>query len=128
MATRLNTAARNKLLDDGLDFDGGTLYLRTGGQPASANNALTGTDLGSVGPLPTPALAAAVDGVAGIAGDWEGVAIAAGEVGYGRLVSAAGDRRMDLLAGAELIMADYNVVEDGPLVVTAVSITMPSGE
>ena len=123
---RLNIATRNKLLDDGLDFDGGTLYCYTLPRPASAEAAVTGTLLGSV-TLPTPALAAAVSGVVAKAGTWAGTGVAAGTVGYGRLVSATGDRRIDLLAGTELLMDDYEVTEDGSFEVTGVAITMPAG-
>ena len=126
MAT-INTAQQNKLADDGIDFDGGTGYAYTGAKPASANSAASGTLLGSWD-LPTPAFGAAVAGVISKAGDWEGVAVADGDVGYVRLVSDTGDRRVDLESVTEVTMDDYTVVEDGELVITGATLEIPSGE
>lgn len=68
MATRLSTAARNaaanaiiQLIDAGPAA--GTLQLRTGGQPASANDPATGTLLATF-TLADPAFGAAALGVA----------------------------------------------------------------
>ena len=123
----INTAQQNRAADEGILFDGGTAKAYTGSKPASANSAASGTLLGTI-TLPTPAHGAAVAGVRAKAGDWEGEAVADGEVGYVRLVSATGDRRMDFEAVTEVTMANYEVVEGGALVITGCTITMPSGE
>src|SRR5215212_4420536 len=112
MATRINTAQRNKSLDDGVLFDGGTATGYTGAQPAAAGDAASGTQLFQI-TMPTPAFGAAVSGVRSKAGTWSATAGATGTAGYVRLVSASGDRRMDLLVGAEVTMDSTSVVNGG---------------
>jgi hypothetical protein len=127
MALRINTAQRNRLADDGLLFDGGQALVYTGTQPASANTAASGSLLGTI-TLPTPALGAASVGVRSKSGTWQATASGSGTAGYVRLVSSSGDRRMDLAVGAEVTFDDAAIISGGTITVTAVAITMPSGE
>lgn len=124
MATRINGALRNVVRDAIIDeFDGGVARCYTGAQPASAGDAASGTLLGEVD-LPTPALATNGDGVLQKAGDWTTEAIDDGEAGYWRLISAAGDRRMDLAVGAEVTMSNTTIVTGGDLTADTVAITV----
>lgn len=124
MTTKINTAQRDKAADDGYNYDGGTCYIQTGDQPASPNTALSGTTLCAI-TLPTPAFGAAATGVRSKAGTWAGTGIAAGTAGHMRLVSATGDRRMDLDVSDQVTMSDVNVVVGSPVTVTAISFTVP---
>lgn len=125
MATRINGALRNVVRDAIIDeFDGGIARCYTGAQPASAGDAASGTLLGEINPLPTPALATNGDGVLQKAGDWTTEADDDGVAGYWRLISAAGDRRMDLAVGAEVTMSNVNIVAGGDLTADTVAITV----
>lgn len=126
MATRINTAQRNMLADSGIDFGGGVAEVRSGAQPASANDVASGVLLASI-TLPTPALTAAVDGVRSKSGVWSAVAAATGTAGYVRLISATGDRRMDLAVGIEVTFTpDANITSGATVTVDTVSITVPA--
>lgn len=72
MPLRTSTAAKNAVLDTGFDavFNGGVLEIRSGAQPASANDAAAGTLLASI-PLPADAFAAAVNGLKSKSGTWQ---------------------------------------------------------
>ena len=72
MATRLPTAARNAACDAVVDLldagaGAGTIKIYTGSQPASANDAASGTLLATI-TLSDPAFGAASTGVATMAG------------------------------------------------------------
>ncbi len=90
MTIRATPAARNAILDTGFDaiFNSGVLELRTGTQPASANDAASGTLLWSE-TLPADAFAASAAGSKAKAGTWEAAAVAAGSAGWYRLKQTA---------------------------------------
>jgi hypothetical protein len=96
MTIRLNDACANDMLD-GLDatFNSGTLEIRTGTQPASANDAATGTLLASM-TVPADAFSAAAARVKAKAGTWQDLAAdAAGDAGWFRLKNSGDTRRID---------------------------------
>lgn len=108
MTLRISTGFRNTSLDSqfntgvGKNFDSGVLEYRTGAQPASADDAPTGTLLVSM-TLPADAFAAAAAGAVAKAGTWQDAsADATGTAGWFRLRetgdgggSSTTDRRMD---------------------------------
>jgi hypothetical protein len=124
MTLRINPAQQNQLAD-ALDFNSGTATVYTGSQPGTAGTPATGTVLGVI-TLPASALTAAVNGTRGKNGTWQVTATGTGTAGYVRLVSATGDRRMDLAVGSEVTFDDPNIIAGGTITVTSVAITMPS--
>jgi hypothetical protein len=121
-----NTALRNKQLNDSLAvFNGGTLEIRTGAQPASANNAATGTLLVTIN-IPNPAFSAASGGVASKNGTWSAVAVASGVAGWARMKSSDGTYVRDFSvgeSGADLIIDDENVTSGVTVTVVTLNIT-----
>lgn len=99
---RKNTALRNLGLDAifnsaaGIALaNGGTLELRSGAQPATADAALTGTVIATIA-LPADAMGAAAAGAIALAGVWEDLAAdAAGVAGYFTMRDAGGTYRID---------------------------------
>jgi hypothetical protein len=131
MAIRLNDGARNACLDGGLinALEGGTLEIRTGGQPANAGLAATGTLLSSID-LPADAWSAAAAGAAAKTGTWQDTAAdATGLAGWFRIRNDADTVRIDGTVGesaADMIIDDADIVQNGQVTVTAFTITMPA--
>jgi hypothetical protein len=129
MAYRKNTGLRNAQADAlGALFDGGTLNIYTGTQPASANDAATGTLLCTID-LPTPAFGAAASGVISKAGTWQATALDDGTAGWGRFVSSDTNKRIDVSvaeSAADVIIDDDAIVDLGVVTVTACTITVPA--
>lgn len=95
MAEKLNTALANQIADSLYDsFNGGALEIRTGAQPASADDAATGTLLLSI-TLPSPAFAAASGGAKAKTGTWSANAVGAGIAGWCRFRNAGDTLRLD---------------------------------
>lgn len=101
MATRLATAARNAatnavvaLVD--ADVGAGTIQIRTGAQPATANDPATGTLLATL-TLADPSFAAAVAGVATLDATpvLSTTGVAAGTAGWFRMLDNSGDTVLD---------------------------------
>src|SRR5688572_9507588 len=104
MSLRRNDALRDSLAThQGGLFDGGTIEIRTGTQPADPDSAASGTLL-CTSNLPTPAFS--VSGpVISKAGTWSGSAVATNTAGWARIKNAAGTRWIDVSvaeAGADL--------------------------
>jgi hypothetical protein len=124
MATRLNnahvnasaTAIRNA-------YAGGTLEIRTGSQPASANAAASGTLLCTIN-LPNPAFSAPVNGVLTKTGTWSGTAIASGIAGWARFIGTGGEH-IDAAIGSDLTIDNANVVDGGTVTVNTYTHTQP---
>jgi hypothetical protein len=149
MAMRLSTGARNAALDAGLGaaFDGGTgrINFYTGTQPASANNAASGTLLATV-TLPSDVFAAAASGAAETNSITSVTADVGGTVGYARFyrtgdtapgsAASATDRRVDMSVGVgqDITFKDenendkYEWVEGATVAITGITWTQPSGE
>jgi hypothetical protein len=138
MIVRLNIALRNAILDNifnagaGLSiFDSGTAEFRTGAQPATGDDAATGTIVATVN-LPADAMAAASGGsIAKSASAWQDLsADNAGTIGWVRLKSADGTKTMDLdcsdNGGSGAVKIDNpTLVAAQQFSVTSFSLTMP---
>lgn len=137
MATRLPTATRNAACDAVVDlFDGGpsagTIKIYTGSQPASANDAATGTLLATV-TLSDPAFGAASTGVATMAGTpLSGTGVAAGTAGWARLADSTGATVLDgnVTAtgdGGQIELASTTISIGTTVNITSGIVTMPAG-
>jgi len=129
MALRKNTGLRNAQADAlGDFFDGGTVEIYTGAQPASANDAVSGTLLCTIN-IPTPAFGAASGGAIAKAGTWSASASDTGTAGYARIKSADGTKRFDVTvgeAGTDMIINDDAILTGGVVTVTALTLTTPA--
>lgn len=132
MAVRINTAMQNRQADSAADaFDSGSLAVRTGTQPASANDAATGTLLSTV-TLPATAFGAAASGTAAKSGTWSDTVDATGVPGWFRLANTGDTLRIDGAAAAS--GADLNIsglvggelVSGGTLTISTFTITQPA--
>jgi len=135
MATRIPTAARNAaanavvlLADAGPAA--GTIQIRSGAQPATANDAATGTLLATL-TMSDPAFAAAVAGVSTL--DTTPVltttGVAAGTAGWFRMLDSNGLTVMDgavSTAGAELNLNTTTISVGVTVEITAGTVTMPA--
>lgn len=126
MAARFSTKARNDAADgrlSGVD----TLDVYTGTQPASANDAPSGTLLGTVTGI---TWGAASGGAASVSGSTpDDSADNSGTAGWGRF-SASGDgtKKMDGAVGVEFTLADADIVAGGTITLTSATLTEASGE
>lgn len=137
MATRIATSARNAAADAvaaliDADVGAGALVIRTGGQPASANDAPTGTILATFA-LADPATTAAVLGVATF--DTTPVlsttGVAAGTAGWFRITDNSGDTVLDGAVtvtggGGELELNTTTISIGVTVEITAGTLTMPA--
>lgn len=137
MATRLTTAARNAatnalvaLID--ADAGAGTLAIRTGAQPASANDAATGTLLATL-TFDVVSFSAAVAGVATLDATpvLTTTAVATGTAGWFRITDQTGDVVMDGAVtvtggGGELQLNTTSIVSGVAVEITAGTLTTPA--
>lgn len=123
-----NTSLRTTLADAFADlFDGGTLKIYSGSQPASANDAASGTLLATIN-LPTPAFGAAAAGVVAKSGTWSATAVGTATAGWARLSNAAGTKSIDITVGTgseELVLDDAAIVTGGVVVASTFTYTQP---
>lgn len=137
MATRLATATRNAAADAVVDLldagsGAGTIKIYTGSQPASANDAPTGTLLVTVN-LADPAFGAASTGVATLAGTpLSGTGVAAGTAGWARLADSAGATVLDgsvtaTGGGGQVELATTTISVGVTVQITSGTVTMPAG-
>lgn len=128
MALRQNTGLANALASAfGALFASGTLQVRTGAQPASANNAASGTLLATIN-LPSSPFTSPAAGVVSKSGTWSAVAVATGVAAHGRFISSDTLKVFDVsiaLTGEDLDITDEDVVTGGNVVVTAFTYTVP---
>lgn len=128
MALRNNEALRTKMADDFADlWDGGTIQIRTGGQPADPDSAASGTLLATIN-LPTPAFGAASVGVVSKSGTWNTVATDSGIAGWARFINAAATRSFDVTVaevGGDLTIDIEDILVGGVVTVTAFTYTIP---
>ena len=131
MATRLNTALRNVLADaTASQFNDGTIEIYTGAQPASANDASTGTLLATV-ELPNPAFSAASSGVASKNGTWTALAVETDEAGWFRMKSSDGLTIKDgavtaVAGGGEIELSNITITSGSVVVINSATITQPA--
>lgn len=137
MATRIATAARNAAADAVVDLlDGGTgagtIKIYTGTQPASAQDAVSGTLLATI-TLTDPAFGAASTGVATLAGTpLSGTGVAAGTAGWARLADSAGATVLDgsvtaTGGGGQIELATTTISSGVTVQITSGTVTMPAG-
>lgn len=131
MAERINAAARNRQADSvGDDLNSGTLKIYTGAQPASADDAASGTLLVTIN-LPADAMAAAASGVAAKSGTWSGVAAATGDAGWFRIANSAATRNYDGAitvtgGGGDIELDDISIVSGQTVLINTFTITQPA--
>lgn len=135
MATRITTGSRNAACDaivDRLDAGAGAGKLRvyTGTQPASANDAVSGTLLAEF-TLSDPAFGASATGTATAAAISDTTGLAAGTAGWFRAVDSDGNGQWDGSVGTSGQDLNLNTTTISIGVTVSVSswtVTMPSGE
>lgn len=139
MALRLSTAARNSQVSNIRTlFGGGVLEGRTGSQPASADDAPTGTLLFAI-TLPSPAWNAAASGQITKTGTWQdSSADATGTAGWFRLRQAADagtsnitDERLDgnITAsggGGNMELDNTSIVAGQQVTINTFTVTQPA--
>jgi hypothetical protein len=136
MATRLATATRNSACDAVADLvdggpAGGTIKIYTGSQPATANDAASGTLLATI-TLADPGYGAASSGVVTLLGVPLSVAaVASGTAGWARFADSAGATVFDgsvtaTGGGGQVELATTTISSGGTVQITSGSITMPA--
>lgn len=136
MATRLPTGRRNAMVDavvDALDAGAGpgTIQIRSGAQPASANDAATGTLLATL-VLGDPAFGAAAAGSAAANAIAPDVADAAGDAGWFRARDSDGNTVLDgsvtaAGGGGDLELNTVTLSVGVDVEITAWIVTQPAG-
>lgn len=136
MATRIPTARRNAAADsvvDALDAGAaaGTVEIRTGSQPASANDAASGTLLATL-TLGDPAFGAAATGVATANAIAATTGAAAGDAGWFRAKDSDGNTVLDgsvtaTGGGGDMQLNTVTISVGVNVEVTAWTVTMPAG-
>lgn len=131
MALRKNNDLVNEQADflGGL-FDGGTMKIYSGTQPADPNSGPSGTLLVTI-TIPSPAFGASVAGVISKAGTWQNTAVATGTAGWARIASADTVKTMDISVsesggGGNAIISEENVVTSNTITVNSFSMTVPA--
>lgn len=139
MATRIPTNVQNALADLAAGFidadvGAGTIQIRSGAQPATANLAATGTLLATL-TFNDPAFLAAAAGVSTMDDTpaVTGLGVAAGTAGWFRILDNSGDTVMDGAitatgGGGELEMNTTTVSIGLAVTITAGTLTMPASE
>lgn len=131
MALRKNNALVNAQANFfGSQFDGGTLEIYSGAQPADPNDVASGTLLVTID-LPSPAFNTAVAGTITKAGTWQDTATGTGTAGWGRLISADTTKTADIAitesgGGGQGIINDDAVASGNTVTITSCSFTTPS--
>lgn len=131
MATRLPTATQNSITDDVVAlFDAGvgaaTIDVRTGAQPATANDPATGTLL-FTWTLADPSWSASAAGVATLDATpvISTVGLAAGTAGWFRAKDSAGNTVLDGSAGATGSGAQLEL--DNPVIAIGQTVELTAG-
>lgn len=132
---RLSTAARNAavaavagLVD--ADAGAGTIKVYSGSQPASANDAATGTLLATI-VLADPAFGSPATGVVTGTDPASVNAVATGTAGWCRVADNSGDTVLDgdvtaTGGGGFMQLSSTSLVSGGAVDITALSLTMPA--
>jgi len=137
MAIRLPAASRNAAADAVVDrADGGsgagTIEIRTGTQPASADSAATGTLLATI-TLGDPAFGPASNGTAALADTpLSGAAVADGTAGWFRMLDGDGNTVLDgsvsaTGGGGDLQLSTTTITTGLTVTITSGTVTMPAG-
>lgn len=138
MATRLPTAARNAATNSvtalvDADVGAGTMQIRTGAQPASANDPATGTLLATI-TFADPAFGASALGVATLDATpvLSTTGVAAGTAGWFRILDNSGDTVLDgsvtaTGGGGDLELNTTTISIGVTVEITAGTLTTPAG-
>lgn len=137
MAVRIPTASRNAAaaaVTDRVDAGSGPGKLRffTGAQPASANDAATGTLIGEV-TLPDPSFSAGAAGTRNLADPAPAAATSAGVVGWARMLDSDNNTAMDFSVsgpggGGDIILQNTNLAVGQQIdVLSGGTVVMPAG-
>lgn len=130
MALRYDDGLINELVSAFEVFEGGELEIYTGSQPASANDAPTGTLLATIA-LPVDAFGAASGGVLSKNGTWNDTVDATGTAGWARMKDSGGTINMDMAVtatggGGEIELDSTSLVAGGIVTVSTFTITQPA--
>lgn len=134
MATRLPTATKNAIVDSIVDLvDGGPSFgyieIRTGSQPASANDAATGTVLATVICL-DPAFPSASSGSAALNGvPLTDAADNSGTAGWFRVLDSTAGKVIDGMCsmsggGGEMILDNTSLATGQVFTITALTVSV----
>jgi hypothetical protein len=135
MATlRLSTATRNALanaIKTAIDAGSGagTIKIYTGSQPATPQDAATGTLLATIS-FGDPSFGAASSGVITANAIAQVNASDTGTAGYARIADSDGNTVMDVdvgTSGATINLNTTSIVSGGPVSITSATITVPQG-
>lgn len=133
MAERIGTTTRDSQADALADlYDGGSLKIYSGSQPATADTAPTGTLLVTI-TLPTPAFGASSSGVAAKAGTWSAVASAGAptNAGYFRIKTSGDSFPIDGAitatgGGGELELDNISILSGQTVTINSFTLTQPA--
>lgn len=131
MPLRKNTATRNEQVElFGSLFDGGTLEIYTGSQPADPNSAPSGSLLATI-PIPSPAFGAPSSGIITATAGWSVVATGTGVAGYARFISSDTLKTMDVVVtnipgGNDLLINTLDIAIGNTVQVVSLTITEPA--
>lgn len=136
MTIRLATTARNASTDGVVDLldagaGAGTLKIYTGSQPASAQDAATGTLLATV-TLADPAFGASATGVATGTDPASVTAVATGTAGWFRAADSNGATVFDgsvtaTGGGGDMQLSTVSITSGGSVDITSMTYTTPAG-
>lgn len=130
MPLRKNSATRNEQVElFGSLFDGGTIEIYTGSQPADPNAGPSGSLLATI-PIPSPAFGAASSGVITKTAGWSVVATGTGTAGWARFISADTLKTMDAVVtnipgDNDLLINTVDVAIGNTVQVVSLTITEP---
>jgi hypothetical protein len=129
MAVRLDTDIRNNLANEiATRFPAGsTIQIRSGAQPASANDTATGTLLATI-TLPASPWAAASGGAIAKQNTWSATVTTGGTAGHARIIGGANAIDVSVgTTGTDWIIDNATLVSGGTVTVVSASITVPAG-
>lgn len=130
MPLRKNEATVNEQVElFGSLFDGGTLEIYTGSQPADPDSAPSGSLLATIN-IPNPAFGAATAGVITKTLGWSTTATGTGAAGYARFISADTLKTMDVVVtnipgGNDLLINTLDIVSGNTVSVVSLTLTEP---
>ena len=128
MTIRFNTAMRDAMVTALTDaISGYTLSIYTGSQPATANDAATGTKLVDI---TINGFNAPVSGSATLDTSTPntGVAVATGTAGWGRIVGGTGERIDGTVgtSGTDFTINSTSITNGATVTLTAMTVTQPA--
>lgn len=111
-------------------FNGGTLEIYTGSQPADPNSAPSGSLLATI-TIPSPAFGAASGGVVENEPGWSDTATGTGAAGYARFISSDTLKTMDIPVSmvpgsGNLVINDEDIVLGNTVSVVSLTLTTPA--